>query len=244
MICCCTSFSEEGYEVYGRRFIESYLANCDKPLAVFYEGRKPDIRDDQIRYVKLDADADLDAFLKAYDVPMAHGIVGKKDGKWVADYRFQAIKFAKKVFALTTFAENVDWWVWIDADVVFEKPLDGAFWSTVCPPDKLMSYLGRKDWGHSECGFVAYRVGTPQIRSFLKRFRRAYTSGDVFSLPEWHDSYVFDVIRSQYPHVSDTFKNLAEGVPGTDVWPHTVLGEYMRHMKGPESKMKEYGNAV
>jgi spore coat protein CotF len=49
-------------------------------------------------------------------------------------------------------------------------------------------------------------------------------------LPEWHDSYVFDVVRKEF----NSFKcnNLSENIDGLNVWENTILGEYMIHNKG------------
>ena len=227
-----TSFSPDGYEKYGRNFISSFMRYWDWPLVVFHENSEPDMKGPT--YIDLLKDQDLLDFLRYYDtMPAAHGIAGMKDGKPVADYRLQAVRFARKVFALTTLPlEKVDWWVWIDADTETTSKIDRRFVDAACPQKGLISYLGRKDWDHSECGFVAYRVGHPVPLSFLRDFRRAYTTGEIFKFPQWHDSYIFDRIMEMYAPWKPFFVNLSEGVPGNHVWPHTILGEYMVHNKG------------
>lgn len=50
-------------------------------------------------------------------------------------------------------------------------------------------------------------------------------------LPEWNDSYIFDVIRKEF--ASEKIKNLSSGIEVNNVWPKTILNKYMTHLKGP-----------
>lgn len=151
-----------------------------------------------------------------------------------ADYRFNALKFAHKVFTVTTPPEEyADWWIWLDADTETLKPIDERFLKTACPEGYMGSYLGRKDWHHSECGWVAYSL-REGAGKFLARFREVYTSGEIYEHLEWHDSYIFDRVREEFPE--DAWFNLSEGVPGMHPWDSTILGEHMRHYKGPLRK--------
>ncbi len=250
-IAVCTSFDDEGYRVYGRRFVLSFLANSDLPLHVFYGGKKPEIKGPI--YHDLHRDAGLRKFRGQWgNSPFANGVVKRADDMnhdmlavsvEYIDYRFQAIKFANKVYAVTgAVAKNQDWWVWIDADVEVTKTLDDKLWDAVCRDGIIASYLGRKDWHHSECGFVAYHM--PAARSFLNQLRFIYDSGLLFLFQEWHDSFIWDAVRKVSEMTGGKFNNLSAGVSGTDVWPQTILGEYMVHHKGPVAKRAAYGSAV
>ena len=225
----CTSFSPDGYERYGKRCLESFAEHCGDPIYVFYEGRKPDLKGPH--YVDILEDLDLRDFLATYNTPAARGIIGLKDGHLVADYKWQCVRFCYKVFSQRHFPKT-DWWIWIDADTVLNKDLDKRFFDTVCPAKGLISYLGRKDWPHSETGWIAYRVSHPVPRALISTLVSVYNTGDVFALPEWHDAYVWDRAREKFHHWQDFFVNLSEGIGGTHVWPHTILGEYTEHFKG------------
>lgn len=216
-----TSMSQAGYEEYGRNFLDSWTLNL--PLTVYSED------DLLIPCVDLREDASLMAFLE--NCPES------------TDYRYQAGKFAKKVFAITDPERNHDGWkIWIDADVVVEKPITYQFLESVCPEGMMGSYLGRKDWHHSECGWVAYNL--QYATEFLKDFREIYTSGEIFDHLEWHDSYLFDRLRERYRAKQGfgAWKNLSEGVPGMHVWDESPLGEVMRHLKGPLRKSGQKAN--
>lgn len=230
----CTSFSPGLQKIYGERFIESWKRHSDVPLFVFHEGPKPDLRG--VELVSLDADRDRKEFIGTYgDKPFANGFVCK-DGQWFADYRFQCVRFSHKVFAMTWPDRPKGQWVWCDADVIVERDLDKWFWAKAAPTDVTCSYLGRKDWDHSETGWLAF---TDPV--FCNALREWYMSGAVFQLPGFTDSFVFDAVRKQWEeNRRGTFLNLSDGVPGNDVWPHTVLGKYMAHNKGPVAKQRAY----
>ena len=205
---------------------------CEK--MVFVNGDKVDkfSRETLTRFgvtaYNLDIDQSLWGFKQAYqDVT--------KPMMWpggVYNYRFDACKFAHKVFALyragrETAADTI---IWLDADVVTKKPITEEFLSSVVPEHCLVSYLGRKDWHTSECGFVGYNS-----RRFLQAFRSMYMSRNIFKLDEWHDSFVFDHLRTHWKH-GGYFHNISRGIPGKHVWPLSPLGEYLSHLKGPARK--------
>lgn len=245
MIRVVTSFNPKQYEVYGRRFIESYQRFCDKPLHIVYEGDFDP--PEGVTASDLWADPEFRTFAHTWqDKPFAHGVLN--DGK--VTYRLQAMKFAKKVFAYTSLpdlSEN-DWWVWIDADVEFFAPATDEWWSRVCPGGFRGSYIGRRRWSHPECGFMGFSMRYHGADA-LKEIRRFYTSGLLFGLPEWHDSYVFGVVqRAQDIRGTSRWFDLAEGVEETGEvphpWPDTALGEVCAHRKGPMAKREIYGEVA
>ena len=67
-------------------------------------------------------------------------------------------------------------------------------------------------------------------KSFIRRWLWYFDSGRVFSLAEWHDAYVFDVVRREFNGLTEN--NLSKGVHGLNVWPSTELSKYMTHFKG------------
>jgi hypothetical protein len=238
-----TSWSNKGYEQYGKKFLESWEEfgwGDAAPLVVFHEGKVPETVGPV--YLDLLGDPDVVAFQQAYGrFPEANGVGKTKDGRVVVDYRWQATKFARKVFAITSGrgVPEANWRIWIDADVVFKRRPELEFWEQVTPEGYDGTYIGRdpRDWHHSECGWVAYRL--PVCSYFLSAFRQVYQEGSVFRLGEWHDSFVFDRVRDECPGVK--WKNLAEGIRGMHPWPETILGKYLVHHKGPVAKKEFYG---
>jgi hypothetical protein len=153
-----------------------------------------------------------------------------------SDYRLKATPFSHKIFFLKRFfdQESADYIVWWDADALLTKPVTEADLIGVMPgKDETVSYLGRKDWDHSECGFMGFNKAHAGAKAILDFMHYYYVSGTVFSLPQWHDSYLFDVARNGQP-----CRNISEGVPGNNVWAATKLGEFSEHRKGFEAKQR------
>lgn len=217
-----TTFSKKGYEEYGKKFLGSFIQHWDTTLHVYWEGDDfPNIHP-QIVWHNLNADKDRKKFLES----------GLADDP--KDYRRQAKRFSHKIFALTDperLKLDVDTWIWLDADVETVAGVDEAFLAAVCPNGFVGSYLGRKDWNHSECGFVSYSAR--EGRLFLAELRRWYVSGRVYDFPETHDSYIFDRLREE---LGGWWYNISEGVPGMHVWDDCPLGTKMKHRKGPLRK--------
>jgi hypothetical protein len=240
-----TSFSPKGYEVYGKRFIGSFLKfwPADVILHVGYERQKPDIEHERIRYFDIAKDEQREAFLVRHSrFPERNGIV-QQGGKPVKDYRWDAVKFANKVFAYTSLKIETDWLIWLDADVETYAPVTGGWLERACPEGFTASYLGRMGWHHSELGWCAF---SKRYRGdeFLARMREMYTTDELFKLAETHDSFVWDHVRSELEEQGYMFFNLSQHVPGMHVWPKTLLGQVMTHHKGPVAKLEAYGEAA
>lgn len=154
------------------------------------------------------------------------------------DYRTNYIDFSHKIFALAqayTFAkqEGVDYIIWLDADVVAKSEVtleDIEKWHNGAD----ISYLGRKDWDHSECGVVIYKTET--AGKFIERFHQMYITDEVLTHKQHHDSYIFDRLREEFLDL--TYHNMSEGVDGRDVFNESILGEKLHHHKGPLEKKK------
>lgn len=244
-----TSFSEAGRKQYGMDMLHSWAAKSDFDIAVFLEDSKVEdcVIAENITYYELEP-----LILSMHDFEMYRIInnaitSGRQDivRQLTTDYRWQGNKFARKVYAVTDerLRVNKDWLIWIDADTVVNKVLQDNFINEVLDPaeDCCCVYLGRKNWHHSECGFVAYNLNAGGAR-FLDEFENMYTSFDYLTLDEWHDSYVFDVVRKSMEEEGYKFYDLSmgkdlgspkkNGNSALHIWPHTVLGKYLEHNKG------------
>ena len=236
-IAVVTTFSAKGYEEYGKAFLASYLKHWSVPLHVYWEGPqypRDDVRqtvkigkqeiqrdDPRVIWHDLDLDKDRAAFLARHP--------GKEK-----DYRTAAKRFCHKIFALTDperLKLDVDTWIWLDADVVTTSDIDADFLLRLCPDGFVGSYLGRKDWPHSECGFVSYRGDAG--RAFLRQFRGWYCSDKIFEFAETHDSFIFDQLRKE---LGGWWYDISVGKGGMHVWDDCVLGTRMKHKKGPLRK--------
>lgn len=242
-----TSFSPSGWGYYGKRFVDSFLANWPPHvnLHVFLEGQEPPAGYGPIHWHDLRDDWEHEEFVTKWSGP-----------EWNSktDYNEMSVRFCHKVFAITSpRLPATGWRVWIDADVVTKTEVDDAWLARVLPPDKALTFLGRKGFmrplvsqpAYTECGFVGYNLDHLGVRPMLNGMRHIYTSGELFNLGRhnWHDSYVFDYCRKQQDFKDTELHNLAAHCDaGTfHPWPRTELGKVMEHYKGPGRKAGAYG---
>lgn len=147
-----------------------------------------------------------------------------------ADYRFQSRKFSYKTFAILA-AKGRGKLIWLDADVNVFANVPKSFIDGLLPKGAYTAYLGRDDM-HSECGFVIYDRDHPAHDRFMQSWRDLYTTGELFNLPEWHDSFVYDHLRTTLNVPSVNISVVKAHHP----FVNSPLGKYMDHYKGNRKK--------
>lgn len=249
-----TSFNAEGFEKYGRRFLETFAAHwpaCYR-LVVYAENlafhqtadvrrlisaRGPDFAIRDLHTVDREL---VDWKDRNGRCDWAHGRFGN-----TYDYRYDAVRFANKVFALAhaVVHTKADVVTWIDADIVTHTDVPDDFLSALLPDRSEVAYFGRsKRDMYSECGFVMYRTLRDGQRShgggIVGLMRQMYLTGQMFQWPEWHDSFVFDVIRKGAEEQVGLVTTDLSGPHADKVHPmiHSPLGAYLDHLKGPVAK--------
>ena len=236
-----TSFNEEGLKQYGQRMIDTFesLWPAEVDLVVCAENCRPTTTRSNTRVHDLLAvSPNLRAFIERHrNNPLAHGLAGPPE---VFDprktFRWNAVRFAYKVYSVALCAGQLSsgWMIWLDADTHTHGPVPIDWLPTVCPSDAMISYLGRGEKYHSECGWVAYNLDHPETRNFIRDFVGMYNTDEIFKLAEWHDSYVWDQVRRRYQG-NNKFCNLNPGSNKKGAghpFIHSALGLYMDHAKG------------
>ncbi len=250
-----TSFSEAGYEEYGKRFIEGFLEKWeDESLTVYVEGdatRGKIIRDfkeygsgtlPSVRLTVFDLLKDQD-FVKFVELlaksdPLYQGRMRDPNtGKELYNFRYDAHKFFRKVYAVTKYAkkrtevEDFQNFAWLDADVVFTRKVPEDFLNTLLAGHGV-AYLGRPHL-YSETGFIAWDPTHRDFELFMRLYRDTFLNGSFRLLTEWHDCQVFDFVRETLEYDG---RNLAKGCDPNHPFVYSLLGTYMDHLKGPERK--------
>lgn len=227
-----TTFSPKGYEVYGSHMIETFAAFWpdDVKLHVYYEGDKPSDASDRAEWHCLDYDRDRERFMAE------HSDLNPKD------YRQCPVRYSHKVFAMTGAPRETDHLIWLDSDCETFAPVKPLHLNEICAGlGKVGSYLGRPYARHSETGFLSFRMNNSGD-DFLDEFRRVYTSGELFELPELHDCMAFDFLRRRYERSGHRFSNICKGAHGLRVFEQSPLKNFIQHHKGAVRKENTYGD--
>lgn len=168
------------------------------------------------------------------DDPRANGSGGKKNS-----FRWNAIKFAHKTFAIWHAAknQNTGWLIWLDCDATLFKKVDLLFLKTICPENYSISFMGRPG-KYSECGFIGFNLNHPQTKYFLQDWEKLYLSGDFINLPETHDSWTFDYIRKQ-KDPSLFFNVNGKALTDKNPFNQSLLRSHFAHAKGSGKLRKQ-----
>lgn len=217
-----TSFSPAGYEKYGRRCIEGLSAHFPGRIIAFDEldakESYPNVEFRRLRDVA--GFADFLARVKRH--PGTDGI--GPDGRY--DFRYDAQKFCRKVFAQDAVFDEDEYVFWVDADTIVKLPLQSEFLRGIFAGEAF-AYLGRQ-YSYTETGFIGFHVNHPDFAPFREKYLPYFTTGRIFGqLRGWHDCIAFDHARDGKGH------NLSpKGKHFDAVMEQSVLHPYLTHLKG------------
>jgi hypothetical protein len=154
-------------------------------------------------------------------------------GKDKYDYRYDASKFCRKVFAQDQAFDLGPEVFWFDADCVVLKTIPGMFLRGLIQGVPF-AYLGRKTY--TETGWLGFNTAHEKFKDFRAKYLSCFLSGRIFQMSEWHDCYAFDYARQGIKG-----NDLTPGSKGTEhVLLKSVLANYMDHCKGPKRKALGY----
>ncbi len=261
-ITVCTTFHKEGLDLYGQRFIDSFAKRVDKQIKLLvYAEDCVVVNPDPTQITVFDAKLELNklnAFKQRWkDDPRANGIPpdeikARRPRDWHKKFKWDAIRFANKVYAVFDACErSKDWCVWMDADTFVHSDWTYDQFKNLLPNNKWMTYVGRGKGSQTwpECGFYGLNLNDTICQDFLKEFERVYEDAEngIFKLEEWHDSFVFgnilNAMKDYYPEVLDysaeMYIRTAKTGGGGHPLINSVLGTWIDHMKGNRKNTKK-----
>jgi hypothetical protein len=216
------------------------LQNWPVDLVVYAEGCNVTETAPNLLVRDISVVTDLTTFKQQWqNVPRANGDVSsdpvrskRKDaGK---GFKWDAVRFAHKVYSIFHCAKHIDtdWLIWMDADTVCHSPITQEDLERLCPKTSDLCFLGRRG-KYTECGLYAMNLRRPCTRDFLTKFQKYYDEAEqgIFTLDEWHDSFVFDAVRrltSLYELDWSSHLITGEGHPLIN----SAWGAYLDHLKG------------
>jgi len=247
IIAVVTTFPNVMWKIYAEKMLQSFVKYWpeDVPLLVALDddGIAPDV-DKIVRKI--------DGFSCGSSKSHLEFLERNKDKDHPTDYRKQVCRFSHKVFTLKAAA---DYWtklhreedgprakylVWLDADVLTTRKVERDDIVKALPKDgDAVAYLGRKDWAHSECGWLAFDI-TCGGAEIIDQMVEYYVSDKVLELDQWDDSFVFDTVAKGFPNKT----NLTPDATGTEVWPQSPMATWSKHYKGPIAKQELGGDKV
>jgi hypothetical protein len=238
-----TTFNSSGYEKYGKRMIETFLKNWPSTinLLVYAEDCVINQHADNLTVIDLHlASPELVKFKETWgNVPKARGWCTDSTQKFndktqQIGFKWDAVRFSHKVYAIFHAAKNCnsDVLFWMDADTVCHSKISQLQVEEFCKPEVDLGFLGR-DSKYTECGLYSLNLQSAAIHDFLSKFQEMYDNAPlgIFTLQEWHDSFVFDHVRLSSQLVED---NWSAGIVKGEGHPliNSKWGAWLDHLKG------------
>lgn len=227
-----SGFSPEGYELYGKKFIETFHRFWPHTTGLIVYHEDP-IEMPRGKCICRWLPYGIRTFIEQNkNIPERCGMAPmpnwrKKDYTAGYSYRHDAVKFCWQMFYpehAAQFLDNGDILVWLDGDVITTSEASTSFIEKELQNADLC-YLGRPT--HSELGFWAVKLGK-ETRRFLSSLAETYRSGAVFNMEQWHSAYVFDRCVEKFEGRKN---NLTPSDTG-NVWLKTPLAAFSTHLKG------------
>jgi hypothetical protein len=252
-----TTFHEKGLSTYAQRMIDTFCQNWPNEVTLHLYPEKCNPRiPNHSRITLTDVDTgvpDLKAFKERWkNVPHANGDISKfprlasrKDSH--KPFKWDAVRFSHKVYTIFHCAKNIDAdvLIWMDADTICHSAITLNDLERMIPVDSDICYLGREG-KYTECGLYSMNLKSESTKLFLTAFQKMYDQAEagIFTLEEWHDSYVFDVVRKTVPKLSQ--HNWSQGIIRGEGHPliNSQWGAWLDHLKGDRkdlgrSKLKD-----
>jgi len=247
-----TTFHAKGYEQYAQKFIKTFIETWPQTVTLYVYTEDCKISESGSNIIVRDLHSSSQPLVNFKNtwrnVPKANGDVSqdpirsrRRDaGK---GFKWDAIRFAHKVYSIFHCAENcdADILLWMDADMICHSVMTEKILNSLIPETKDLCFLGRKD-KFSECGLYSMNLQSSTTKKFLENFQKFYDDAEngIFTLEEWHDSFVFDAVRKTVNlNELDWTSNLivGEGHPLIN----SEWGAYLDHLKG---KRKDSGKSL
>lgn len=158
------------------------------------------------------------------------------------DFKRDCIRFAHKVGAFVDAAEQceAETLIWMDADIITDRPVDHVWLNSLFPQPAFIAWLDRVKT-YPECGFFMVNMDHGSTSSFIRGLREIYESGNVFALPQTHDSFVIEFIiaRMMKAHLIEAPVSLSRSArSSSDPFSFCPLAERMQHLKGKKKHEK------
>lgn len=183
-----TTFSKNGYQVYGKTWLESFSKNVkDNNVSVdLYLDFPLVITDKRIKIIDFDsAIPDHSAWVKSFEqLYSASSFYNKK----------MAIRFSFKSFVMqhAIKSNNNGYLIWLDGDCVFKQHQDfNVFPANVLAGNALAvqrEHNGGED--HCESGFVVFDLEHKDIEIFNDNFVKNYQIQNVISMHQPYDGFI------------------------------------------------------
>lgn len=240
-IAVCTTFPNDQFKICAAEMLASFKQHWPEDIKIYIQlDEQTEESFAELNNSIMDIMGEDRCFIAGkFEEEQKNFIEKYKDNK-PESYLWDVVKFSHKIFALEKCADaikdDIDYLIWLDADVITKQPVTYEWLKTVLPGDReVVSYLGREGF-YSECGWVAYNLkpikGKCAGYELLREMKDEYISGNFQQYDRgWTDCHVLDhcLKHKKALNLSSFYE---KNVTDINVWNKSKLAETMTHRKG------------
>lgn len=223
-----STFSDDGYNVYGKYFVNSLKNFVSRDINIeLYVDTVSIPEQDNLKILKLEP-----------SIPELTNFKNRNKNKIFKDYRWDGVRFAHKAYAIFhSSTDDIDYLIWLDSDTEIYNFITPEYLIKFLPDDCFVGYIGRD--GTSETGFLIFNMKHAESKNFFNRFKWYYDSDNIYSADEYHDAYIFDIVRKEFESsgLIKTFNVSPQGV--TKGHFNAAFNGYMIHYKGNDKSQRD-----
>jgi hypothetical protein len=224
-----TTFSDAGYEEYGKYFVESCKKFVGEDIKIFFYVDNTHITP-ELNFVIRNLEQ---------SIPDLTIFKNRNKDKVVGKFIKDAVRFSHKSYCIYHAANNsdVDILIWLDSDTEIYDNIDKSYLTKFLSEGTFTSYLGRPKY--SETGFLTFDLRNPHSKEFFELFKWYYDSDEIYKLKGQLDCHVYDAVRVKLEE-EHNIQNYNLSPPGVSKnhFNHVFEG-YMIHYKGDKEKRDE-----
>lgn len=183
-----TTFSKNGYNVYGKTWIETFSKNVkDKNVTVdLYLDFPLAIADSRIRVVDFDsAIPEHKGWVRQFEDTYSSGAFYNKK---------MAVRFSFKSFVMQHAINNnnAGYLIWLDGDCIFKSQQNFTVFPANILSGKAVAVQREHNGGedHCESGFVAFDLEHRDVRVFNSNFIKNYEMQNVVKMHQPYDGFI------------------------------------------------------
>jgi hypothetical protein len=225
-----STFSQSGYEEYGKFFVDSLVKYLDKDVQVF-------LYLDDVK-LKLPPNFHIINFNKT--VPELASFRERNKDKPFKNFMTDACRFSFKSYAWchAGLTKPVDILIWLDGDTELYNPVSKEYLMSTIPSGYYTSHLWRENYGYTETGYLGWDLRHPHSDEFFKMYKEYYDSDSIYKLPAFTDCHVYDATKDRLEK-EGKIKAYNLSPPGIkkDHFQNAFKG-YMLHFKGDRVKKR------
>jgi hypothetical protein len=227
---CITTFSIDGYHLYGKKMIDSWIRFWpkDSKLTVYTENYNIEEIDPRIDSICLEKFCPKLVEFKSKSFSM----IKKDSSRKEINKIYKTVKWCHKVYAIDHALSNFDddFVIFLDGDTRTVKNIGNNFAKDLVKNSLFAVHFEHLKHGlHFETGLMAFNRQHSQFTMFLEKITSGYDNFDIYDMEKTWDGYWFSKLWSMY---NLDVVNLSQGCSG--VFCHPLVKNFIAHDIGTE----------